>query len=249
MNSDSPLVAIPAYHLAHGRVSGWVTGGYALPELYVSSLRRAGATPVILPGPQLLPPAELLAPFAGLLLAGGGDVEPLRYGAERHPSVYGVDPDRDAIELDLVHAALALEVPTLAICRGMQMTNVAFGGTLAQHLPDDLGRGAHGDPATGMAAEHGIKVGLDSRLAAAAGTATLRRCTSHHHQGVERTGDGLVEVGWSDDGLVEALEPDAASWFVAVQWHPEATAADDPAQQGLFDALVDHARRRAKSSH
>jgi putative glutamine amidotransferase len=244
----APLVGIPSYHLPHGRVSGWVTGGFALPERYVSALRRAGVRPVILPGHDPAPPEEILAPLAGLVLAGGGDVAPGRYGAEPHPSVYGVDAERDATEAELASAALALGVPTLAICRGFQVLNVLLGGTIEQHLPDRLGPN-HGDPSTGRSSSHPVRVAPDSRLAAAVGGKELARCTSHHHQGVAAIGEGLVPVGWSPDGLVEALEPaDPRPWFVAVQWHPEATAADDPAQQALFDAFAAEVRARASSA-
>jgi putative glutamine amidotransferase len=211
MTPPAPLVGIPSYHLAHGRVSGWVTGGFALPERYVSALRRAGLRPVILPGHDPSPPEEVLAPLTGLVLAGG---------------------------------ALALGLPTLAICRGFQVLNVLLGGTIEQHLPDRLGT-VHGDPATGRSASHPVRVALGSRLAEAVGE-ELARCTSHHHQGVADIGEGLVPVAWSPDGLVEALEPgDPRGWFVAVQWHPEATAADDPGQQALFDAFAAQVMARA----
>jgi putative glutamine amidotransferase len=243
----APLVGIPSYHLAHGRVSGWVTGGFALPERYVSALRRAGVRPVILPGHDPSPPEEVLASLTGLVLAGGGDVEPCRYRAEAHPKVYGVDPERDTAEFELATAALALGVPTLAICRGPQVVNVLLGGTIEQHLPDRIGT-LHGDPATGRSASHPVRMAPGSRLFEAVGE-ELDRCTSHHHQGVADLGEGLVPVAWSPDGLVEALEPaDPRDWFVAVQWHPEATAADDPGQQALFDAFAAHVRARAASA-
>jgi putative glutamine amidotransferase len=244
MTPPAPLVGIPSYHLVHGRVSGWVTGGFALPERYVSALRRAGVRPVILPGHDPSPPEEVLAPLAGLVLAGGGDVEPCRYGGDPHPSVYGVDVERDTTEFELAAAALDLGVPTLAICRGFQVLNVLLRGTIEQHLPHRLGP-IHGDPATGRSASHPVRTAPGSRLAAAVGE-ELARCTSHHHQGVADVGDGLEPVAWSPDGLVEGLEPtDPRGWLVAVQWHPEATAADDPAQQALFDAFAAQVRARA----
>ena len=244
MTPPAPLVGVPSYHLAHGRVSGWVTGGFALPERYITALRRAGVRPVILPGHDPSPPEEVLASLTGLVLAGGGDVEPCRYGAEPHPSVYGVDPERDTTEFELADAALTSGVPTLAICRGFQVLNVLRGGTIEQHLPARLGN-THGDPASGRSASHPVRVAPDSRLGAAVGE-ELARCTSHHHQGVAEVGEGLVPVAWSPDGLVEAIEPaDPRGWFVAVQWHPEATAADDPGQQALFDAFAAQVRARA----
>lgn len=244
-----PLVAVPAYRLAPGRVTGWGSGGFALPERYVAALRRAGLFPVLLPGPPdpALSAEEALAPFAGLLLAGGGDVEPARYGAEAHPKVYGVDPDRDALEFGLVPTALASGLPTLAICRGFQVVNVATGGTLAQHLPDEVGLAAHGDPTGGVGVTHAVRVAGGSRLGAAVEAERIVHCASHHHQGVDKVGEGLVPVGWSDDGLVEALEPEGAgdAWMVAVQWHPEETAGSDPVQQALFRAFAERVRERA----
>lgn len=243
---DRPLVAIPAGRMDGSRIEGWGPDAYVVAEPYVTALRRAGARPVILAGPESDPPEEVLAPFAGLLLAGGGDLDPGLYSSRHDERVYGVDEDRDALELALVRTALDMGLPTLAICRGMQVVNVVRGGSLHQHLPDPLGRGAHGDPTSGVLVTHGVEVAAASRLAAAADTTRLATCTSVHHQGVDRLGEGLVAVGWSDDGLVEALEPtDDTGWLVAVQWHPEITAAGDPVQQRLFDALTREARRCA----
>ena len=240
------LVAVPTYHLPEGRVLRWRTGGFAVPEGYVLALRRAGVWPVLVPGPGPDDPDDALAPFAGLLLAGGGDVDPGRYGAEPHPKTYGIDPDRDDMELTLLATALRLGLPTLAICRGMHVLNVACGGTLQQHLPDVEGRDAHGDPTAGRLVVHGVDITAESRLGVALGRRRLAGCVSHHHQAVERMGAGLVPVAWSDDGLVEALElPPGEPWLVAVQWHPEANAADDPAQQTIFDAFARRVRARA----
>ena len=233
-----PLVAIPAYHLANGRVRGWVRGGFGLPETYVDALRRAGARPVIVPAPDPEGVADLLAPFDAVVLAGGGDVEPSRYGGLAHPSVYGVDTDRDELEVALAVETVGAGVPTLAVCRGLQVANVAFGGTLHAHLPEVDGTLGHGSPVGGTSATHDVKVAGGSRLADVCGD-VVRDCVSHHHQGVDRVGDGLAPVAWSADGLVEALEPESpTSFWLAVQWHPEMSAADDPVQQRLFDALV-----------
>jgi putative glutamine amidotransferase len=237
-----PVVAIPAYHLAAGRVSRWIGGGYAVPEAYVNALRRAGVRAVVLPaGDEDAPAGDVLAPFDGLVLVGGGDVEPTRYAAVAHPEVYGVEPDRDSLELELAGHAVAAGLPVLAICRGMQLVNVAFGGTLHQHLPERAGLLAHGVPTGGPPGSHHVEVAPGSRLAKACGGASaVAACTSFHHQGVDVIGDGLVAVAWSDDGLVEALElpADADGWLLAVQWHPEMSAAEDPTQQGLFDAFA-----------
>ncbi len=235
-----PLVAVPTYHLPAGRVVDWARGGYAVPEGYVASLDRAGVRAVLLPPASVAAPAELLAPFDGLLLAGGGDVDPARYGATgQHPAVYGLDAVRDEQELTLARAALDTGVPLLAICRGMQVLNVALGGSLHQHLPDLSGIDLHGHPTGLSSVLHDVKVSEGSRLAAACGQEVLR-CTSHHHQGVDRLAEGLVAVAWSGDGLVEAVELDdpAGRWVVGVQWHPEMTSADDPVQQAIFDGFA-----------
>lgn len=240
-----PLVAVPCSRVEGGAIEGWGPGAYAVAETYVAALRRAGARPVLLTSPESDPPEEVLAPFAGLLLAGGGDVDPRRYAVDHDERVYGIDADRDVFELELTRYAMEMGFPTLAICRGAQVLNVARGGTLYQHLPEPLGRGAHGDPTSGVLVTHGVQVAPGSRLEASVGSSRLGACTSVHHQGIDRVGEGLRAVGWSDDGLVEALEPEAdEGWLVAVQWHPEATAADDPSQQVLFDTLTEEARRR-----
>ena len=238
-----PVIAVPTYRLAVGRVSGWVSGGFALPENYVHAIRRAGGRPVLVPGGDVDTAEETLAGVDGLLLAGGGDVVPAHYGGLEHPSQYGLDPERDDTELALFETARRIGLPVLAICRGLQLVDVACGGSLEQHLPERLGT-AHGDPVGGLSATHDVEISPGTRLADAVGGAThLERVTSHHHQGIAEVGDGLVAVSWSPDGLVEAVEPDGdGPWMVAVQWHPEATAAHDKKQQALFDTFVAEAR-------
>ncbi|MFB3739339.1 MAG: gamma-glutamyl-gamma-aminobutyrate hydrolase family protein [Candidatus Velamenicoccus archaeovorus] len=237
---SGPSIAVVAYHLRPGRVAHWLVGGYGVPENYVDALRRAGGRAVlVLPGDPT-PPSDLLHGFQGLLLVGGGDVDPARYGAQGHGEIYGVEPDRDALEIDLLREAAERELPTLAVCRGMQVLNVAFGGTLIPHLPEHEGFIEHGIPSGVEGRRHAVKVAAGSLLADATGVEVLT-CSSHHHQGVDRVADGLVPTGWSEDGLVEALEAEPG-WILGVQWHPEDTAADDPAQQALFDAFVTRAR-------
>ena len=131
-----PLVAVVAYHLGGDRVARWPSGGYGVPAPYLDALRRAGArTAIVAPG-EGSSPEDVLAPFDGLLLVGGGDVEPARFGAEDGAHLYGVEPDRDAFEIALLLTAEVTGVPALCVCRGFQVMNVAFGGTLHQHLPD-----------------------------------------------------------------------------------------------------------------
>jgi len=171
-------------------------------------------------------------------------VDPSRYGGESGEHLYGVDPARDDLEIALLHAADAAAMPTLCICRGMQVMNVAFGGTLHAHLPGMPGLIPHGVPLEDTQAMHDVEPAEGTRLSATTKAGTLS-CSSHHHQGVDRVGDGLSVSGRSPDGLVEAIErglldmnaPDAG-WMLGVQWHPEETAAADPAQQALFDGLV-----------
>lgn len=239
MSPGRPLVAVAAYHLADDRVSRWPQGGFGVPAPYVERMRAAGARTAILAPGEPGDPAEILAPFDALLLVGGGDVDPARYGAEPGDTLYGVEPDRDAFEIDLVREAVRAGLPTLCICRGMQVLNVAFGGTLHQHLPGMTGLLAHGVPLDGTESLHDVEVEDGTLLRSATGARSLA-CSSHHHQGVNRVGDDLRVSGRSADGLAEALEPadGAAGWALAVQWHPEDTAGRDPAQQGLFDELV-----------
>jgi putative glutamine amidotransferase len=243
--SAAPLIGILGYRLAPGRVSLWPWGGFAIPEGYVQAVLRAGGVPAILPPTALenTNAADLAARFDGIVLAGGGDVEPHRYGEETGDALYGMDAVRDGFELEVVRAASANDVPTLAICRGFQVTNVAFGGTLHQHLPDVPGTGRHGIPPADEAVLHEVAVAPGSRLAAVTGGSSVKGL-SHHHQGLDRLGEGLVAAGTTDDGLVEAIE--RPGWrMTGVQWHPEETAAEDPQQQALFDALITDARATA----
>jgi putative glutamine amidotransferase len=235
-----PRIAIVAYHLLPGRVARWNDAAYAVPEAYVSAVRRAGGWPLLVPPGDLpspgIDPAAILGPFDGLLLVGGGDVDPRRYDGAARDEVYGVEPDRDEAEIELVLAADRHSIPTLGICRGAQVVNVAFGGTLHGHLPDLEGIAAHGTPGGGSAVVHEVRVAPASRVRRATRSERLS-CSSHHHQGIDRLGAGLVPTAWAPDDLVEAVERERG-WTVAVQWHPEDSAARDAAQQALFDELV-----------
>lgn len=204
------------------------------PRDYDAAVRRAGATPKPLSLDD--PAATALDGVDGLLLTGGDDVDPAIYGEPPHPTYDVSEPGRDAFEIDLVRRALDADLPVLAICRGLQVLNVAMGGTLIQHLPDISDRDEHRE---GVLHEVDLKPG--SKVADAIGT-NRPMCSSFHHQAIDRLAAGLVEAGWADDGTIEAVEVEGASWIIAVQWHPEDTAADDPSQQALFDALVRRSR-------
>jgi gamma-glutamyl-gamma-aminobutyrate hydrolase PuuD len=244
----TPLVAVPAYPLAAGRVSGWTDASHAVPAQYVMALSRAGARPVVLAAPDPSPPSEILAPFDALVLIGGGDVEAHRYGRQPHPAEY-LEPDRDELELSLAAEAMRTGLPTLAICRGAQVLNVALGGSLHQHLPDVASMAEHGQAPVGSPVDHPVRVAEGTTLASICGPA-IDACNSQHHQGIDRLGTKLAAVGWSEDGLIEAVEAIGPTsddggrprWALGVQWHPERTAATDPTQQALFDAVVDRAR-------
>jgi putative glutamine amidotransferase len=256
VSSYRPIIAVAAYHLASGRVTRWPAGGYGVPAPYLDALRRTGArTALISPG-ETGGAEELLEPFDGLVLVGGGDVDPACYGGE--PDVehnYGVEADRDEMEIAMVLAADRMHLPTLCICRGMQVMNVAFGGTLHQHLPAIDSLLAHGVPVEGTQTLHEVVPEPGTLLSATTKSGPLT-CSSHHHQGVDRVGDGLRVSGQSPDGLVEAVERPLPSlettniseaeitWMLGVQWHPEETAGGDPAQQSLFDAVCNLARLR-----
>ena len=242
-----PLIAVPAYRLEPGRVPRWPQGGYGVPGPYLEALRRAGARTALLSPGEVAEADELLDPFDGLLLVGGGDIDPARYGAVLGSHDYGVDPERDAFEIALLQAAERAAIPTLCICRGAQIMNVAYGGTLQQHLPDVEGLLAHGVPIEGTDVMHDVEPAPGSRLAATTETPSVLRCSSHHHQGIAVVGEGLDVSGRSSDGLVEAIERDTddGAWMLGVQWHPEETAAGDTSQQALFDTLVRLAAERA----
>ena len=222
-------------------------GRLKLNARYVDAVRRAAGVPI------LLPPGEgdvdaVLDAVDGLILTGGGDLDPAHYGGSYHSTIYDVDAERDASELAIARAVAAGGVPTFGICRGAQVLNVALGGTLVEHLPDEVGDTLTHAPAPGATdyERHGVAVDAGSRLAAALG-ATSCETLSWHHQAVRRVAPGLEVVARAEDGTVEGFEKRDHPFLVAVQWHPEASAADDGSQQRLFDALVAAAARRKAS--
>lgn len=215
------------------------TGRYTLPAGYVECVRRAGGLPLIF-APGETRGDEWLELVDGLLLCGGGDVDPALYGGRAHPAIGGVDRARDESEIELVRGAIARDLPLLAICRGLQLVNVALGGTLIEHLPDEVGAGV---PHRGKRdyQRHAVEIERESRLARVLGTCRTSPASSHH-QALRRVADGLVVVARAPDGVIEAAEMPARRWLIGVQWHPERSAALDPEQQRLFDAFVSAAR-------
>ena len=210
---------------------------------YVARVAEAGGVPLVLSpvlGPELA--AAALEGCGGLLLTGGADIEPARYGAAPSPALEAVDPARDAFELALYAAARARRLPVLAICRGMQLVNVSAGGTLWQDLPTERpGEVAHRQASARDTRTHAVRLEPGTRTAAIVCAGSLRT-NSMHHQAVRDLGKGLRATGWAADGVIEAMEAeDPAEWMVAVQWHPEDHAPGGP-DEGLFRAFVTAAR-------
>ncbi len=214
---------------------------------YVRSVLGAGGVPVLL-SPLLGPSyaARALDGVDGLLLTGGEDIHPALYGAEPSPLLNPPSRERDLFELALFAVARQRELPVLGVCRGIQLVNVALGGSLFQDLPSERpGPVAHDPGGDRDARAHEIELKVGSRAAAALG-GTAFTVNSFHHQAVDRLASGLVASGWSGDGLIEAVEsPPDAPWLLAVQWHPEEMHADVRApERGLFRALIVAAEAR-----
>ena len=211
--------------LERARWGVWDLDAFLLPRSYVDPVNRAGAMALLLaPDPALTDdPSEALDHLDGLMLAGGADIDPGAYGAEREPETIGTVPERDAFEIALVRAAIARDLPLLGICRGMQIMNIACGGTLHQHLPELLGHEHHRRVlGTFDGADHDVRLAAGSLAARAAGE-EHHATKSHHHQGVDRVGEGLLVTGRSViDELPEAVEVPGNRFALGVQWHPEA---------------------------
>ncbi len=212
---------------------------YSVPTEYVDAVRRAGGVAV------LLPPGEenwtrWMDIVDGVVIAGGTDISPERYGGNSdHPLVSAKSVARDESELALATALVNSEIPSLFVCRGMQVLNVALGGTLHAHLPDVIDDDIHRDE-DGFWTTHVVDVTVNSRLANAMRTEQVTTY-SGHHQALDRLSEALTITAVAPDGIIEAVEVQDHPWLVAVQWHPEVSAAIDPTQQALFDALISHA--------
>lgn len=242
----TPLIAVAGRTGAPSRVSRDEVAFAG--KRYLNSILRAGGEPVVV-APQVFAnddANELLSRFDALVLMGGPDVDPLLYGQQASPNVYGVSPQQDRFETAMLRGALANELPVLAVCRGMQLTNVVLGGTLVQHLGDlpnaaSLVGHAPGEfPVGAEFALHEVELSSDCWLARATGSSRINGA-SFHHQGIDRLAPGFRPVGHAPDGLLEAVEHERHR-IIGMQWHPEDTSADDPQQQGIYDAFVDLSR-------
>lgn len=227
-----PIVGITSYaeEVAWG---AWVEPSAVVPLAYVQSVERAGGRPLVVP-PSQEGIEETLGVLDGLVFSGGSDVHPELYDADPHPETQDVREERDRAELALLSAALERDMPVLAVCRGSQVLNVSRGGNLVQHLPEVLGHERHRHK-PGEFSDHEVRLDPETRVGGLLGERTAVK--SHHHQGFGRIGSGLREVGWADDGTIEALEDPSKRFAVGVLWHPE--EGEDLA---LFEALVEQAR-------
>jgi putative glutamine amidotransferase len=224
-----PLIGITTYGRNH-------EDEFTLPAVYVEAVRRAGGIPL------LIPPGErhidsLLAALDGLILSGGGDLDPAYYGSAGHPTIYMIDLERDTTELEVARRVAANGTPTLCICRGLQVLNVALGGTLFEHLPDHLSGAIQHRAEPGKPTAHTLTIIPTTRLAEILDPGPAK-VVSWHHQAIRSIAPGLTVAAQAEDGTIEAVEAPAHPWLIAVQWHPEMSAAGDPRQQRLFDDFV-----------
>ena len=231
---QNPLIGLTTY----GRGAD---NRYTLPADYIDAVRRAGGVPLLIaPGESRV--EAILDVIDALVLSGGGDIDPSRYDGKRHDTNYSIDQERDTLELELARRVIDSRIPTLGICRGAQILNVVQGGKLIEHSPDEVGvkvlhRAPPREPVT-----HGVKLKTGSRLAKILGRDQFD-ATSWHHQALRGAAAGFDAVAHAPDGTIEAIEMPSHPWMIAVQWHPELSAASDPLQQKLFDALVEAARK------
>jgi putative glutamine amidotransferase len=227
-----PLVGITTY-ITPARFGGWEEESALVPADYTRAVEKAGGRPLLVP-PSEDGVEETLDVLDAVIFSGGSDLDPTAYGQDPHPETTGVEEDRDRAELALLQAALARDMPVLAVCRGSQVLNVALGGDLVQHLPDVVGDDKH-KHTPGVYADHDVDLVPGTRIGALLGDHAPIK--SHHHQGFGRLGDGLREAARAEDGTVEALEDPSRRFTLGVLWHPE--AGED---MRLFEAFVGEAR-------
>ncbi|GFH76312.1 MULTISPECIES: gamma-glutamyl-gamma-aminobutyrate hydrolase family protein [Streptomyces] len=228
-----PLIGVSTYLEDEAGWGVWTMPAALLPAGYPALVRAAGGLVAMLPPDAPERAGAVVARVDGLVIAGGPDVEPARYGAERDPRTGPPAPARDAWELALIDAALSLGTPLLGICRGMQLLNVALGGTLVQHLDGHTG-------GTGVFGSHPVKPVPGSRYAAAVPEESV--VPAYHHQCVDELGRGLSVSAQADDGTVEAIETAGEPWVLGVQWHPE-MGEDTRVMRALVEAAATRGRR------
>jgi putative glutamine amidotransferase len=240
--SEPPVIGLTTY-LEQAQTGVWDVPAAFLPRVYFDAVTKAGGIAVLLP-PQ--PVSSLIAErvlngLDGLILTGGKDIDPAKYGQEPHPATDVPRPDRDDWEETLLRAAIERELPFLGICRGAQMLNVALGGTLVQHLPDVVGSTKY-NLGRGEFNSIPVSVDRDTQLSDLVGHTVEAKV--YHHQSLDRVADGLLVSARSGDGIIQAVELETVPFGVAVQWHPEESQDDIR----LFSGLVDAARTYAASS-
>jgi putative glutamine amidotransferase len=239
-----PLIGITASEV-HGPEHGELIryGEPAMPEMtlglsYARAVQRAGGVPVVIPPVAVETVSGLLAKLDAVVLSGGPDIHPGAYGEEPHPEIGPTWRELDIAELAIAGQAVAEDVPLLGISRGAQALNIACGGTLFQHLPEQFGRSLHHlPPGGGRAASHPVRVEAQSRLFEALGGAGELDVSSYHHQSASGLGRAVKAVAWAPDGVIEAVEVPDSRFAIGVQWHAE-SMLDDPSQLRLFGALV-----------
>ncbi len=245
-NTALPIIGITGYGLSEfPATTSLYDQFFSSPALYAQSIVKAGGIPIIIP-PLGDEAHDLLQRLDGIIFSGGGDIDPARYeGNENHSSVQRPDEPRDSFEIALIKQAVNIEtLPILGICRGVQMMNIALGGTLIEHLPDHIDEDIHrGDD--GLWTKHDVSIDPDSKLARLM-QAEIIHTQSGHHQALNKIASGLKIVATSSDGIVEAVEHCTHPWCIGVQWHPETTAQNDISQQRLFEALVVEANWKSK---
>ena len=234
MNGSKPVIGLTMY-LEQVRTGIWDIPAAYLPADYFEGVALAGGIPVLLPPQPVDAVGRVLDSLDGLVITGGYDLDPAAYGQQPHPTTDAPRTNRDAWEFALLRAALDRGLPVLGICRGAQVFNVAFGGTLHQHLPEVLGHNGH-RAGNGVFSRLPVRTVAGTRVAALMGDTAEVPC--YHHQAIDKVGDGLVVGAWDVDGVVEAVELPGDAFAVAVQWHPEKTLDD----LRLFSALIDAAR-------
>jgi putative glutamine amidotransferase len=239
MPNGRPVIGI-CTALTRAQWGVWDRRAALLPVSYISAIQKAGGLALMIPPDVELEdhPDQALDVIDGLILAGGDDIDPSSYGADRHPMTKHTVPERDRAELALARRAIERDMPVLGVCRGMQLINVAFGGTLTQHLPDEVGHERHRPhPGSFDDSDHEVRL-TDGSLAALAAGETIHNTKSHHHQGLEAIAEPFEVTGYSMiDDVPEAIEAPDRRFVLGVQWHPE---ADERSR--VIGALIEQAR-------